>query len=65
MPEPEDWLSINEGAEYVGVTTATLARKIKERYLTAYRMQGGRTLRLRRADLDALFQPIGGHDDAA
>ena len=44
------WMSSNEAAERMGVTTATLYRFIDEGRLPAYRM--GRVIRLKESELD-------------
>lgn len=52
-------LSPAEAAEYMGVHDATIRRWIKQEILPAERV-GPRLIRIKRADLDALSQPIGG-----
>lgn len=51
------WMSLQEAAEYLGVSTKTLRRRISEGTLKAYRVgKGPRSpLRLRRDDLDGLL----------
>ena len=44
------WMSSNEAAERLGVTTATLYRYIDEGRLPAYRM--GRVIRLKESELE-------------
>ncbi|MDP6964461.1 MAG: helix-turn-helix domain-containing protein [Acidimicrobiales bacterium] len=44
------WMSSNEAAERLGVTTATLYRFIDEGRLPAYRM--GRVIRLKESELE-------------
>ncbi len=44
------WMSSNEAAERMGVTTATLYRFIDEGRLPAYRM--GRVIRLKESELE-------------
>ena len=44
------WMSSNEAAEHLGVTTATLYRFIDEGRLPAYRM--GRVIRLKESELE-------------
>lgn len=58
IPETtERWLTIDEAAEYLGVSRRAIHRYIKERSLPAYKSKvRGRTL-LRQEDLDAFRQP--------
>lgn len=52
-------LSPAEAAEYMGVHDATIRRWISKGILPAERV-GPRLIRIKRTDLDALSQPIGG-----
>lgn len=56
--EPID-LSPAEAAEYMGVHDATIRRWIQKGILPAERV-GPRLIRIKRTNLDALSQPIGG-----
>jgi excisionase family DNA binding protein len=59
------WLTADEAAEYLQVTRRTLDRYRTEGRIPAYRV-GPRAVRFKRADLDALAQPIpAGGSDAA
>lgn len=50
-------VSPTEGAEYLGVTTRTIRRRIADGSLTAYRM-GPRLIRVDLNELDNLLRPI-------
>jgi excisionase family DNA binding protein len=52
--------TINEAAEYLNTSTKFIRRRIADGSLPAYRLRGSRLIRIRREDLDALKQPIGG-----
>ena len=52
-PDADEWISSQEAARRLGVTTRTLYRFIDQGDLAAYRM--GRVIRLRTADLDAFL----------
>ena len=52
-----NYMSLHDAAEYLGVTTKTIRRRIEDGSLPAYRM-GVRLIRINRADLDNLVQPI-------
>ena len=52
------WLTLDEAAEYAGWTVRTLQRYIKIGRLKAYSPAGGRSVRLRAVEIDALFEPV-------
>lgn len=52
----EQLLSLKEAADRVGVSVKTIRRRIADGQLPAYRT--GRILRIKRADLEALMQPV-------
>jgi excisionase family DNA binding protein len=60
--------SVNAAAEYAGVSTKTIRRRISDGTITGYRL-GPRTLRVDLNELDAALRPIptvgGGRDAAA
>ena len=56
-------LSIRQAADYQGVSTDTIRRWIASGDLPAWRL-GPKLIRIDRADLDALRQPLG-PDEAA
>lgn len=51
-------ITLAEAADYAGVHVKTIRRKIAAGHLTAYRMAGGRSLRVKADDLDALFSVV-------
>ena len=60
---PSAWLSMREAQAYLGVSRATLDRRIAEGTLHVSRLDGGEkgkwALRFRKADLDALLIRVG------
>jgi excisionase family DNA binding protein len=58
-PAPDEWLTLQQGSKEMKCTVRTLREKINEGELPAYRL-GGRVIRIRRSDLEALLRPIGG-----
>lgn len=52
----EGHLSLQEAADYLGVCTKTLRRRIAEGALPAFRV--GRVIRLRRRDVETLLVPV-------
>lgn len=52
------WLNQAEAAEYLGVTDRTVRYYIARGVLPAGRIKGSRLIRIDRADLDALVDPI-------
>jgi len=55
-PEYE-YITAYEAAALVGCTHATIRRRINDGTLPAYRF-GPRTIRIKREDLDLLFNPV-------
>lgn len=53
------YISINEAAEYLGVTSRTIRSMVADGRLRAYR-SGQRLVRLRIEEIDAAMQPFGG-----
>jgi excisionase family DNA binding protein len=51
------WTSISDGANYYGVSPRTVRRLIAAGRLKAYRI-GPRIIRLDKAELDSVMQPI-------
>jgi excisionase family DNA binding protein len=49
-----EWLSTQEAARRLGITTRTLYRFVDEDQLPAYRM--GRVFRLKKSDVDAFIE---------
>jgi len=50
-----EWLSISEGADFLGVSVSTLRRYVADGKVQAYRLPG-RQLRFKREDLEALLE---------
>lgn len=53
------WVSLDEGAEYVGVTSRTIRQWITEGKIRGYRVNS-RLIRIDLNELDAALQPFGG-----
>jgi excisionase family DNA binding protein len=53
------WASIQESAEYLGVTDRTIRQMIADGRLRGYR-SGGRLIRLDLNEVDAAMKPFGG-----
>lgn len=53
------WASIQQTAEYIGVTTRTVRQMIADSRLTGYR-NGKRLVRVDLNEVDAAMQPFGG-----
>ncbi len=51
------WMNLEQAATYCGTSVKTLRRRISRGELPAYRI-GGRSIRVRQPDVDALFQQI-------
>jgi excisionase family DNA binding protein len=61
-PNPSDrssrrWLSLSEAADYTGLSTKTIRRRVTDGSVAAFRA-GPRELRFRMDDLDALMRPV-------
>ena len=54
MADEIEWMSSQEAARRLGITTRTLYRFVDEGALPAYKM--GRVFRLQRADVDAFIE---------
>lgn len=52
------WLNQADAAEYLGVTKQTIRSYIARGYIRGHRVQGSRLIRIDRAELDAMLQPI-------
>lgn len=52
MPETTTWLTPKQAAEHAKVNPITLRRAVKAGTLPAFRVNGGRLLRFRGADID-------------
>ena len=56
-PEPCAYITINQAADITGCTTGTIRRRIEDKTLPAYRF-GPRSIRIKREDLDLLFERV-------
>ena len=56
--EPKELLSVQEAADFLGLSVSTIRRYIRDGRLPAYRVAGERLLRIKRSDLEALLDPI-------
>lgn len=65
MSSRTKYLSINDAAEELGVTERTIRNYIARGSLPASRIRGSRIVRIDRADLDSLLQPIPAAGGAA
>lgn len=50
--------SVQEAAEFLGVSESTIRRYIYDGQLLAYRLGNGRLIRIKRQDLEKLLSPI-------
>ena len=57
-----EWLTPKQAAELVGVTTRTVQNWIKDGKVRGYQVVG--RIRVKRSDVDALYQPKGGGEAA-
>lgn len=57
-PTRSPWVTQREAAEYLRMTDRNVRNLIAAGQLTGYRMSGSRAVRLRRDEVEALFQPI-------
>ncbi len=63
-----EMLSLRGASNYLGLSSKTLRRRVAEGVIPAYRLEGSRCLRIKRADLEAALGrvPSGSlHGDAA
>ncbi len=54
----EEYLTIREAAEAIGVARATMFKLLKDHDVTRYQVAGSREIRIKRADLEALRKPV-------
>ncbi|GAB7003926.1 hypothetical protein JCM18899A_13980 [Nocardioides sp. AN3] len=57
-PTRTRWLSQQDAADYLGVTTRTIRTYVARGVLPASRIRGSRTVRIAQEDVDALLRPI-------
>lgn len=55
MNEIDEWLTLKQAAELVGVTPRTVQNWIKNDKIKGYQVVG--RIRVKRSDVDALYQP--------
>ena len=55
MNEIDEWLTLKQAAELVGVTPRTVQNWIKNGKVRGYQVVG--RIRVKRSDVDALYQP--------
>ncbi len=56
----KELFSVQEAAEFLGLSMSTIRRYIHDGRLPAYRVAGERLLRIRRGDLEALLSSVFG-----
>lgn len=56
MNEIDEWLTLKQAAELVGVTPRTVQNWIKNGKIKGYQVVG--RIRVKRSDVDALYQPM-------
>ena len=56
-----EWLTLKQAAEFVGVTPRTVQNWIKNGKVRGYQVVG--RIRVKRSDVDALYQPKEGYRD--
>lgn len=54
----KELFSVQEAADFLGLSVSTVRRYIHDRRLPAYRVAGERVLRIRRHHLEALLAPL-------
>jgi excisionase family DNA binding protein len=63
MAIAKEWYTVNEAAEYLGVSRRTVYKLCKESRLRTYILGKERTRRFRKDDLDKVPQPMGNGDE--
>lgn len=59
----KELFSVEETAEFLGVSESTVRRYISNGKLSAYRLGDERLIRIKRQDLDKLLSPINADND--
>jgi len=59
----KELFSVQEAAEFLGVSESTIRRYISDGRLLAYRLGDERLIRIKRQDLDKLLSPINHGSD--
>ena len=55
---PKHWATLEQAAEYLACSTATVRRRIADGSLPAYRLGRTQSLRVKYSDLEALLLPV-------
>jgi excisionase family DNA binding protein len=58
MEVPKEWFTLDEAAEYLGVSKRTVYKWTKEGRLRTFILGKERTRRFRKQDLDSIPQPL-------
>lgn len=53
-----EWLNLDDAAACLGCSTRTVRRYIADGHLPAYRIRGGRGIRIKRTDVNAMLVPV-------
>lgn len=56
--EPSPWMTIQEAAEFLRVTEHTIHAWARAGKITKYRVAGFNTVRVKRADIQKLVEPL-------
>ncbi len=59
----KELFSVQEAAEFLGVSESTIRRYVSDGRLLAYRLGDERLIRIKRQDLDKLLSPINAGND--
>ena len=59
----KELFSVQEAAEFLGVSESTIRRYVSDGRLLAYRLGDERLIRIKRQDLDKLLSPIAPGND--
>jgi excisionase family DNA binding protein len=62
---PGEWLRPIDVARELSVSISTVRAMIRQRRIRARRLRGSRLLRVARADIEALLEPLGDGEPAA
>jgi len=59
----KELFSVQEAAEFLGISESTIRRYVSDGRLLAYRLGDERLIRIKRQDLDKLLSPIHAGND--
>jgi excisionase family DNA binding protein len=59
----KELFSVQEAAEFLGVSESTIRRYISNGHLVAYRLNNDRLIRIKQQDLEKLLAPINPGND--